>query len=126
MKTQAIKYLNGLITENTTKKELDLIEFCKKCVKEYKMEEKNKENEDYILELFEKFYKIYVRKGSKIQACKTFKKKLIKLKTKDDILEKARKIVKVYNISLKEWQERGTDKQYIPLCSSWLNSNIPD
>ena len=126
MKAKAIKYLNSLITDETPKKELDLIEFCKKCVREYKVEEKNKENEDYIAELFDKFYKVYIRKGGKEQAFKTFRKKLVKLKTKDEILEKARKIAKVYSVAASEWRARGTDKQYIPFCSTFLNANVPD
>lgn len=126
MKAKAIKYLNELITDETPKKELDLIEFCKKCVREYKVEEKNKENEDYIAELFDKFYKVYIRKGGKEQAFKTFRKKLVKLKTKDEILEKARKIAKVYSVAASEWRARGTDKRFIPMCSSWLNANVPD
>lgn len=126
MKSQAIKFLSLLVNENTCKKDLDTIAFIKKCVKEYKVEEKNAENESYILELFEKFYKVYCRKGGREQAKKTWRKKLIKLKTKEDILFKARKIAKVYSIFAKEWEERGTDKQFIPLCSSFLNSNIPD
>lgn len=126
MKTKALKWLNEKITDNTTKAELDIIEFCKKAIRELKQEPKNQENEDYIKELFDKFYKIYVRKGARVQALKTFRKKLIKLKTKDEILDKARKIAKIYTISAREWEERGTDKQFIPLCSSWLNSNVPD
>ena len=82
--------------------------------------------EEYIKELFSKFYGIYVRKGSREQAYKTWKKKLIKLKTEEEILDKARKIAKLYQRSFKEWEANETDKKFIPLCSSWLNSNIPD
>ena len=124
MKAKAIKWLNSLVTESTTKGELDVIEFIRNCVKNYKVEEKNKENEEYIAELFEKFYKVYIRKGAKIQASKTFRKKLIKLKTKEEILEKARKIVQVYSKQRVELESR--DMSYRPLCSSWLNSNVPD
>lgn len=42
MKTITIDWLNGLITENTTKAELDKIEFAKKCVKAYKEKEPKK------------------------------------------------------------------------------------
>lgn len=126
MKNKAIKWLNEKITSETTKAELDIIEYCKKCVNTYATEPKNQENENYIKELFEKFYKIYKRKGARVQAFKTWRKKLIKLKTKDQILEKARAIVKVYSVSVREWEERETEKQFIPMCSSWLNSNIFD
>ena len=127
MEKEVINYLNSLINDNTTKKELDIIEFIKKCVKEHKpAEKKNSELEAYISELYDKFYKIYVRKGSKEQGRKTFRKKLIKLKTKELILEKARKIVKVYYSHLNIWQENETEKKYIPLVSSWLNANVPE
>lgn len=39
MKAKAIEYLNSLILESTPKAELDLIEFAKKCVREYKEKE---------------------------------------------------------------------------------------
>lgn len=126
MKTKAIKWLNSKIADETTKAELDIIEFIKKCVNSFAIEPKNQEKEDYIKELFDKFYKIYKRKGARVQAYKTWRKKLVKLKTKDQILEKARAIAKVYAVSAREWEERETEKQFIPLCSSFLNSNVPD
>jgi hypothetical protein len=126
MKSATIKFLQSLLTDDRPKGECDLLQFAIRCVREHKVEEKNAENESYILELFEKFYKVYCRKGGREQAKKTWRKKLIKLKTKEDILFKARKIAKVYSIFAKEWEERGTDNQFIPLCSSFLNSNIPD
>ena len=87
---------------------------------------KENENEPYIKELFDKFYGVYCRKGGKEQAYKTWKKKLSKLKTQEEILTKARKIAILYKSHALEWQESGRDKKYIPLCSSWLSSNIPD
>ena len=102
MKTKTLNWLNSLITDTTTKAEIDIIEYAKKCVREFPTEPKNQENEIYIKELFEKFYKIYYRKGARVQAFKTFRKKLIKLKTKEDILEKARKIAKLYAVSAHE------------------------
>ena len=130
MKTQALSYLENLITDETSKKELDLIEFIKKCVKEYKERETQKciteDYSEYIEELFDKFYNIYRRKGSKIQGLKTFKKKLIKLKSQEEILEKARKIVKIYMAHAKQWDVERKDNQFIPFISTWLNANIPD
>ncbi len=43
MKTKALKYLDGLVTDNTTKVEYDLITYCKKCVRAYTEPEKKKE-----------------------------------------------------------------------------------
>lgn len=124
MKSKAIKWLNEKIGEDTTKAELDIIEFCKKAIREWKVEEKNTEKEEYIVELFDKFYKVYYRKGGREQAKKTWRKKLVSLPTKEKILEKARKIAMLYSQYAKEYE--GKDKQYVPMCSSWLNANVPD
>lgn len=128
MKNEALRYLDSLVTETTTKRELDLLAFIKKCVRECNItpQTQKKELETYIEELYTKFYSIYIRKGSKIQGLKTFKKKLIKLKTKEEILEKARKIGKLYLLQAEAWKREGTEKKYIPLVSSWLNANVPD
>lgn len=126
MKSKALKWLNSQVNDGTTKAEIDIIEFLKRLVREHKVEEKNKENEEYIEELFAKFYAIYKRKGAKVQSAKTFRKKLIKLKTKEEILDKARKIAKLYSQQAQEWEQNQTELCYVPLCSSWLSKNIPD
>lgn len=124
MKSATIKFLQSLLTDDRPKGECDLLQFAIRCVREHKVEEKNAENESYILELFEKFYKVYCRKGGREQAKKTWRKKLICLPTKEKILEKARKIALLYSKFAKEYEEK--DKQYVPMCSSWLNANVPD
>lgn len=124
MKSETIKYLKTLISDDTPKKTCDIVQFAIRCVREYKVEERNKEKEEYIAELFDKFYDVYCRKGGKEQAKKTWRKKLVSLPTKEKILEKARKIALLYSRFAKEYEEK--DKQYVPLCSSWLNSNVPD
>lgn len=124
MKSATIKFLQSLLTDDRPKGECDLLQFAIRCVREHKAEEKNSENENYILELFEKFYKVYCRKGSRQQAVKTFRKKLVKLKTKEEILEKTRKIVMLYQKQREELESR--DVSFRPLLSSWLNSNVPD
>lgn len=127
MKNKAIAYLNALIKPSTTKSDLDLIEYCKKCVCAFEGQKKGaNENFGFIDQLYEKFYSAYCRKGSKEQGRKTWRKKLIKQKGITEITEKARKIVKAYNVSREQWESEGREKQYIPLISSWLNANIPD
>ena len=126
MKSKALRFLDSLINEETPKGELDIITYIKRLVRADEGVKKENKNEPYIRELFEKFYSTYLRKGGKEQAYKTWKKKLIKLKTDEEILTKARKIAKLYQLHALEWQENGRDKKYIPLCSSWLSSNIPD
>lgn len=43
MKTKALKYLDGLVDDNTPKSQYDLIAYCKKCVRAYTDPEKKKE-----------------------------------------------------------------------------------
>ena len=126
MKNKALRLLDSLVTEETTKGELDIINYIKRLVRADNGVKKQSAHEPYIKELFDKFYAAYIRKGGKEQAYKTWRKKLIKLKTQEEILTKARKIAKLYQSHAIEWQESGRDKKYIALCSSWLNSNIPD
>lgn len=126
MKNKALRLLESLVDENTPKGELDIIQYLKRLVRADNGLKQTNENEPYIKELFDKFYAVYLRKGSKEQAYKTWKKKLSKIRNKEEILEKARKIAKLYHAHALEWQESDRDKRFIPLCSSWLNANIPD
>lgn len=43
MKAKALKYLESLVTDETTKSECDLVAYCKKCVRAYTDPEKKKE-----------------------------------------------------------------------------------
>ena len=86
----------------------------------------SKSNIEYINSLFDKIWDTYPKKASKEQAKKTWHKKLKKLKTEEDILDKAQKIAKMLNQSRTTWVNENRDKQYIPHFSSWLNDNIPD
>lgn len=88
---------------------------------------------EYILTLFEKIWAIYPRKVGKEQAKKTWNKKLITLKTQEDILSKAQRISKLLQKHIKAWAEetgkngnKGRPKQYLPHFSTWLNDEIPD
>lgn len=81
---------------------------------------------EYINELFEKIWKVYPIKKSKEQAKITWNKKLKKLKTQEEILEKSQKIAKLMLAYKKEWDIKNPDGNFIPYFSSWLNDNIPD
>lgn len=124
MKNKSLKFLNSLITDSTTKADLDVIDYLKRLVRDYKVPEKNTEKEQYIDELFAKFYKVYCRHTARQQGLKTFRKKLIKLKTNEEILDKARKIAKLYAQQRQELEAR--DMEFRPMVSSWLNQNVPD
>ena len=85
----------------------------------------NKYNK-YIIELFDKTWVYVINKKNKEFAKNTYIKKMKKCKTEESITIKARYILKNYIKSRKEWEEEGTEKQYIPMFSSWLNKNIED
>ena len=122
MKTNAIKYLNALVTDNTTKKEIDLIDYIKKCVREYKTE--NKAPEVDWLKYFQKLWELYPRKCSKQQAKKNFEK-LIRGFNEEECKNKCRLIYKAQMASQKEWTANGTEVCYIPHYGTWLLANIP-
>ena len=75
MKSKVIDWLCGLVTETTTKAELDMIEFAKKCVKAYKEKEVVKTDVD-LEQFFSVLWKLYPRKVNKELARKTFEHKL--------------------------------------------------
>lgn len=123
MKTNAINYLNGLITDNTTKKEIDLISFIKKCVNEYKMPEKQPKIEWN--EYFETCWKIYPRKIDKIRARKEFGKRMLKCKNQEEAKEFAKKIYKAEMLYIKDIERIGTEIEYIKHFATFLNANVP-
>lgn len=97
------------------------------------VEEQKFDKNKYILELFEKIWKVYPIKVSKEQAKKTWLKKLNKLNKQEDIYIKAKRIAMLLESHKKSWQtevdkqgNEGRPKQFIPHFSSWLNNEIPD
>ena len=124
MKTQAIKYLNSLVKDDTTKKEIDLVEFIKKCVRSFQEEEKPAAKVDW-LPYFEKLWKLYPRKVNKQLAARTFEHKVRGL-NEQQCLEKCRQIAQVQLLRQKEWEANGTDMQYVPHYSSFLNNQVPN
>lgn len=123
MKSQAIKYLNALITDDTTKKEIDLIEFIKKCVRDTK-----EETRDPPLDwqkYFETLWKMYPRKVNKELAKRTFEHKIRGL-NEQECKDKCNKIYKAQMVSQKDWKDRQVERFYIPHYSSWLNNQIPN
>lgn len=123
MKSKAIDFLNSLITENTTKKDIDLINFIKSCVKEHREEEKTEKVDiDYF---FETLWKLYPRKLNKQLAKRTFEHKIRGL-SEQECKEKCNKIYQVMMNRIKEWEEQSRDLQYYPHFSSFLNNEIPN
>lgn len=124
MKSRAIKFLSLLVNENTCKKDLDTIAFIKKCVKEYKEEEKVETKVDW-LPMFETLWKIYPRKVNKELAKRTFEHKIRGL-GEQECKDKCNLIYKAQKMAMARWEEQGTEMQYIPHYSSWLNSSVPN
>ena len=83
----------------------------------------NISNIDEIKNMFDKLWKIYPRKINKVQAQKTFTKKIGKLKG-EKALEKGRYIYKFLANSIALWKNEKRKIEMIPHFSSWLNANI--
>lgn len=123
MKSQAIKFLNELVTDDTTKKELDLIDYIKKCVREYSAQEKQPDVDWQ--KYFQKLWEIYPRKINKELAKRTFEHKIRGL-NEEECKKKCNSIYIIEMQFIKKWQERGTELQYIPHFSTLLNANVPN
>lgn len=124
MKNQTIKLLQSLITDDTPKKDLDLLQFAIKCVREHKVEEKPKNEVDW-LPYFETLWKLYPRRINKELAKRSFEHKIRGL-NEQECKDKCNLIYKAQKQAMNRWEEQGTEMQYIPHYSSWLNSSVPN
>lgn len=124
MKRKVMQWLENKITDDITKAELDIIEFCKKCVRAYKTEDKVENKVDW-LPMFETLWKMYPRKVNKELAKRTFEHKIRGL-GEQECKDKCNLIYKAQKIAIARWEEQGTEMQYIPHYSSWLNSSVPN
>lgn len=124
MKTPAINYLNSLINDSTTKRELDIINFIKKCVKEYKVVEKPKLVDGW-QNYFETLWKLYPRKVGKQQAIKMFQRKIIGL-NEEETRNKCNLIYKALIKYKQELERLNTQPEYVKHFATWLNAEIPN
>lgn len=124
MKSETIKYLQSLITDETPKKTCDLLQFAIRCVREHKVEEKVENKVDW-LPMFETLWKMYPRKVNKELAKRTFEHKIRGL-GEQECKDKCNLIYKAQKMAMVRWEEQGTEMQYIPHYSSWLNSSVPN
>ena len=122
MKAKAIKWLNSLVTEDTPKKDLDVIDYIKKCINEQKEEKLPKV--DWI-PMFETLWKMYPRKVGKQNAIKQFEHKVRGL-NEDECKAKCNLIYKAEMRYIKQLQENKTSLEYTKHFSSWLNSEVPN
>lgn len=123
MKKQAIKYLESLVNDDTPKKELDLLRFIKKCVNNYESGE-NVAKVDWE-SMFETLWKMYPRRINKELAKRSFEHKIRGL-SEQECKDKCNLIYKAQKIATTKWEEQGTEIQYIPHYSSWLNNSVPN
>ena len=123
MKAKAIKWLSDQIRDDTCKAELDIIEFCKKCVRDCKERESTPKNNVDVDKYFGVLWGVYPRKINKEQAKKTFEHKIRGLSV-EQCNEKCNAIYKAivkYAESVK-----GKEMQYVAHFSSFLNANVPN
>ncbi len=122
MKAKAIKFLNGLITEETTKGELDIINYLKRLVKA-DIEPKKTTSVFNYKPMFEYLWKMYPRKVGKQNAIKQFEKKIRGL-SEEEVKTISNKIYLILKKRIAFWQENETEFVYIPHFASFLNSEI--
>lgn len=124
MKAQALKYLSLLITDDTCKKDLDIIAYIRKCVNEYKAEEKVENKVDW-LPMFETLWKMYPKKSDKQNAKKMFERKVRGL-TEEECREKCNLIYKAQMRYQNQLIQNETPLEYTKLYASWLNCEVPN
>ena len=124
MKDKATRFLNGLITEEITKGELDIINYLKRLVKA-EIEPKNDIPKVDYNPYFEYLWKMYPRKVGKQNAIKQFEKKVRGL-SEEEVKTISNKIFLILKKRIAFWQENETEFVYIPHFASFLNSEIPN
>lgn len=125
MKTKAIRYLNSLINDNSTKAEIDLISFIKCCVREFTEKEENKPLRVNLEPYFTALWSMFPRKVGKEQAKREFEKKFRGL-DEQETRDKANKIYIALKVYLSEIEENQTEMRYIKHFSSWLSACVPN
>lgn len=124
MKSETIKYLKGLISDETPKKTCDIVEFAIKCVKEHKEKEKVETKFDW-LPMFETLWKIYPRKQDKLNAKKMFERKIRGL-SEEECRTKCNLIYKAEVRYVMQLKANETPLEYTKLMASWLNAEVPN
>ena len=123
MKSKATKFLNSLIKDDTTKAELDVIDFLKKLVREYQAPEKKQEFD--WSPMFETLWKLYPKKSDKLNAKKMFERKIRGL-TEEECREKCNLIYKAQMRYQNQLIQNETPLEYTKLYASWLNCEVPN
>lgn len=123
MKSKAIKWLDGQVTDDMSKGDYDIVQYLKKLVRADKAEDVEKPFQVDWRPYFEKLWKLYPRKVAKQNAVKQFEKKVRGLSE-----EEVRAVSSVVYAKLKKrmayWEENETEEKYIPHFASFLNAEI--
>lgn len=125
MKTKSIKWLNEQITDETTKAELDIIEFVKLCVREMKVKVAEEKPKVDWLPMFETLWKLYPKKSDKLNAKKMFERKIRGL-TEEECREKCNLIYKAQMRYQNQLIQNETPLEYTKLYATWLNCEVPN
>lgn len=124
MKSETIKYLQSLITDETPKKTCDLLQFAIRCVREHKVEEKVENKVDW-LPMFETLWKMYPRKVGKQNAVKQFEHKVRGL-SEEECREKCNLIYLAEVKYIKQLQDNDTPLEFTKHFASFLNAEVPN
>lgn len=124
MKSQTIKFLQSLLTDDRPKGECDLLQFAIRCVREHKVEEKVENKVDW-LPMFETLWKMYPKKLDKQNAKKMFERKVRGL-TEEECREKCNLIYKAQMRYQNQLIQNQTPLEYTKLYASWLNCEVPN
>ena len=124
MKSATIKYLQLLITDDTCKREIDLLQFAIRCVREHKVEEKVENKVDW-LPMFETLWKMYPRKVGKQNAVKQFEHKVRGL-SEEECREKCNLIYLAEVKYIKQLQDNDTPLEFTKHFASFLNAEVPN
>ena len=125
MKSKSLKWLNSKITDETTKAELDIIEFIKLCVREMKVKVAEEKPKVDWLPMFETLWKLYPKKSDKLNAKKMFERKIRGL-TEEECREKCNLIYKAQMRYQNQLIQNETPLEYTKLYASWLNCEVPN
>lgn len=123
MKSKALKWLNEQVNDNTTKAELDIIEFIKSCINE-KKEKESLPKVDF-QPYFEKLWQLYPRKIGKQNAIKQFEHKVRGL-TEQECREKCNLIYRAEMQYIQQLQANETPLEYTKHFATFLNSEVPN
>lgn len=124
MKNKALRFLNGLITDETTKGELDIINYLKRLLKA-EIEPKKTIGEVDYMPYFEFLWEMYPRKVGKQNAIKQFEKK-VRGYNEEEVKDVCNGIYVIVKRRIAYWQEHETEICYIPHFASLLNSEVPN